>query len=237
LTARARHATVGRTDPILGTEPPHGAEAGGFVGRAQEIALLEDDLLGPEPVAPVVFVHGPGGIGKSALLRELQRRAEAQGIRVARIDGRDPETAQERAPRLLEDVGETARSLVVLDSYEHVAALGALVRARVAAHVGARAGVLIAGRQPPEPAWFQDGWDARLRVVGLRPLSHDDSRTLLERRGLRDRAAIEESSGRPHASVAEVREEVRKCVLLCGNCHAEVEAGLVLLASPADNPG
>jgi hypothetical protein len=36
----------------------------------------------------------------------------------------------------------------------------------------------------------------------------------------------------------EVREEARKCVLLCGNCHAEVEAGLVLLAKPADNhPG
>ena len=34
-----------------------------------------------------------------------------------------------------------------------------------------------------------------------------------------------------------MREEARKCVLLCANCHAEVEAGLVLLASPADNPG
>jgi transposase-like protein len=34
-----------------------------------------------------------------------------------------------------------------------------------------------------------------------------------------------------------MREEARKCVLLCANCHAEVEAGLVLLAAPADNPG
>ena len=28
-------------------------------------------------------------------------------------------------------------------------------------------------------------------------------------------------------SIAEVRDEVDKCVLLCSNCHAEVEAGLV----------
>jgi hypothetical protein len=194
LTARARDATVGRTDSILGIDPPHGAEAGGFVGRAHEVALLEDDLLGPEPVAPIVFVHGPGGIGKSALLREMQRRAEAQDIRVVRIDGRDPETAQELAPQLLEDVGETERSLVVLDSYEHVAALGALLRARLSAHLGVRARLLIAGRRSPEPSWFQDGWDARLRVVGLRPLSDDDSRTLLARRGLRDPAAIEETA-------------------------------------------
>ena len=35
----------------------------------------------------------------------------------------------------------------------------------------------------------------------------------------------------------QVREEARKCVLLCGNCHAEVEAGLVEVALPADTPG
>ena len=38
-------------------------------------------------------------------------------------------------------------------------------------------------------------------------------------------------------SLQAMREEARKCVLLCANCHAEVEAGLVFLASPADNPG
>jgi hypothetical protein len=27
-------------------------------------------------------------------------------------------------------------------------------------------------------------------------------------------------------SLTEAREEARKCVLLCGNCHAEVEAGV-----------
>lgn len=39
-------------------------------------------------------------------------------------------------------------------------------------------------------------------------------------------------------SVAKMREEARKCVLLCGNCHAEVEAGIVPLplAEPA-RPG
>jgi Helix-turn-helix domain len=37
--------------------------------------------------------------------------------------------------------------------------------------------------------------------------------------------------------LAQVREEARKCVLLCGNCHAEVEAGLVNVALPADTPG
>ncbi len=30
-------------------------------------------------------------------------------------------------------------------------------------------------------------------------------------------------------SLAKARAEVKKCVLLCGNCHAEVESGLVTL--------
>jgi transcription elongation factor Elf1 len=30
-------------------------------------------------------------------------------------------------------------------------------------------------------------------------------------------------------SLAQVREEVAKCVLLCANCHAEVEAGIAVL--------
>jgi transposase-like protein len=38
-------------------------------------------------------------------------------------------------------------------------------------------------------------------------------------------------------SLSILREEARKCVLLCANCHAEVEAGFALLAAPADIPG
>jgi hypothetical protein len=34
-------------------------------------------------------------------------------------------------------------------------------------------------------------------------------------------------------SLAEMRKEARKCVLLCANCHAEVEAGIVNLQAAA----
>jgi len=37
-------------------------------------------------------------------------------------------------------------------------------------------------------------------------------------------------------SLAKAREEAQKCVLLCANCHAMVEAGLLDLAAPADHP-
>jgi transposase len=37
-------------------------------------------------------------------------------------------------------------------------------------------------------------------------------------------------------SIARARDEARKCVLLCGNCHAEVESGAVALAGPDRAP-
>ena len=38
-------------------------------------------------------------------------------------------------------------------------------------------------------------------------------------------------------SLQRLRLEAQKCVLLCANCHAMVEAGLLTLPVPADNLG
>jgi hypothetical protein len=40
-------------------------------------------------------------------------------------------------------------------------------------------------------------------------------------------------------SIARLRAEARKCVLLCSNCHAEVEAGLSSISGvvQTDDPG
>jgi putative protein kinase ArgK-like GTPase of G3E family len=59
-----------------------------FVGRERELGLLEAMLV-DDPPASVAFVHGEGGIGKSALLRELARRAARHGRRARLIEGRD----------------------------------------------------------------------------------------------------------------------------------------------------
>jgi DNA-binding CsgD family transcriptional regulator/tetratricopeptide (TPR) repeat protein len=58
-----------------------------FVGRAEELAALQaalDRAAGGE--ASAVFVAGESGVGKTRLLRELQRHAESTGTRVLRGD-------------------------------------------------------------------------------------------------------------------------------------------------------
>ena len=43
------------------------ADAAGFVGRAAELDAV-DELLDAATPSRIVYVHGPGGIGKSAFL-------------------------------------------------------------------------------------------------------------------------------------------------------------------------
>ena len=43
----------------------------GFVGRGSELALFESALLAQELPVNLVYVFGPGGIGKTTLLRML----------------------------------------------------------------------------------------------------------------------------------------------------------------------
>ncbi|MEV1178237.1 ATP-binding protein, partial [Nonomuraea sp. NPDC049784] len=57
-----------------------------FVGREEEIAVFNAALYGGG--YSVLYVHGPGGIGKSALLRRFAHVAAVAGRSVSAVDGR-----------------------------------------------------------------------------------------------------------------------------------------------------
>ena len=59
-----------------------------FVGRDGELAVL-NGLFADDPPYSVVHVHGPGGIGKSALLRQAAAEGERCGWTAYWVEGRD----------------------------------------------------------------------------------------------------------------------------------------------------
>jgi hypothetical protein len=162
-----------------------------LVGRDDVLCRL-DRVLDEDAPTRVVFVHGPGGIGKSALLREVARRAEERQTSVRSVDGRDRDAAGERLQSALSALSALTNGagggggMLLLDSYEHVPALGAIVRDAL----GSGIRVVIAGRRPPEPAWLQDASDERFCVVRLGPLDPAGARELVRRRGLGDPEAV-----------------------------------------------
>jgi hypothetical protein len=173
-----------------------------FVGREAELAFVER-LFVDDPPLSVVLLHGPGGIGKSGLLREVERRGALAGWTPHLIEGRDLPPVPEALEEALSGAREEERPLLLFDSYERLQAMGGYLRGLLLPAFPERTIVVIAGRRPPEPSWFEGGWESLAAAVELEPLSSAESRALLVARGLAGDARLEQlvawASGSPLA--------------------------------------
>jgi AAA ATPase domain len=173
-----------------------------FVGRDAELAFLERCLDG-EAGASVVLIHGPGGIGKSTLLRELARRAGARGRRAHFVEGRELAPAPRALDAALALAREELEPLVLIDTYEQMTALDGHLRGTVVPSLPERALVVIAGREPPSRGWLEGGWESVAVELELSGLSAAESRELLALHGIADeertRELIRWSQGSPLA--------------------------------------
>jgi hypothetical protein len=157
-----------------------------FRGRSAEVELFRAALnagpAGRESFA-VLFLHGPGGIGKSALLRRLADEARAAGRRVVEVDGRSVEPSPaafeaEAGPALADD-----RVVLLVDTFELCAGLEGWLRDRFLPRVRHGVLVVLAGRRPPAAQWRIDpAWIDALEVVRLGDLPPVDARALLDAR-------------------------------------------------------
>jgi hypothetical protein len=154
-------------------------DSAAFVGRARELRIV-DELLA---AGGVLLVHGPGGIGKSVLLREIRRRAA--GWEPFVVDGRDLPPVPDAVEQALAGAWTAERPLVLIDTYERMSALGGYLRSTLLPSLPERAVVVVAGREPPEPGWFEDGWETIAAELPLAALSEHEARALLVRHGLR----------------------------------------------------
>ncbi|WP_336204398.1 AAA family ATPase [Nonomuraea sp. LPB2021202275-12-8] len=155
-----------------------------FVGREEELGFFRS-ALGTDASFGVLYVHGPGGIGKSALLRRFATEAAAAGRRVVTLDGQavDPSPAafQAEAGEVL--TGE--RVVLLVDTFERCQGLEGWLRERFLPGVPVGALIVVAGRNPPDPLWQADpGWAEVLRVLPLRPLARREGMALIEARGV-----------------------------------------------------
>jgi hypothetical protein len=156
-----------------------------FVGRTREIGFL-DSLFVDDPPANVVLMHGPGGIGKSTLLRHVQRHGKAAGWTPVLVEARDLPPVPDALHDALAEAREVPRPLVLIDSYERMAALGGYLRRALLPELPDATIVVIAGRRPFEPGWTEGGWEGLTVELELGPLSAHESRALLAAQGVED---------------------------------------------------
>ncbi len=174
------------------------------MGRAAELELFRGALEAGEPPFAVLWVHGPGGVGKSALLSAFADEAGRAGVGVARVDLRTIEVSPAGFEAALPPGGlGPGRHVLLLDTYEAAGALDDWVRDRFLAALPGEVLVVIAGRAPPGPRWTGDlGWQDLLRAVSLRNLRPEDARALLAVAGTAPEqhdALVEVTHGHPLA--------------------------------------
>lgn len=169
-----------------------------FVGRTAEQAAFRAALTGPDAAYAVLYVFGPGGVGKSALLAAYARIAAEQGVRFVLLDGRafDPSPAgfmqalgaaldlsPARPP--LDLLASLPAAVIAIDTYEQIAPLDGWLRLTFLPQLPAQVRVVIAGRNAPSAGWREDpGWQALKQVLPLRNLRPEESRAYLTGRAV-----------------------------------------------------
>jgi replication-associated recombination protein RarA len=155
-----------------------------FVGRDAELELFAARLATTRTRASeadlfsVLWVHGPGGIGKSSLLQAYARAARKAGFAVAHADGEgllsSPAGIRAAATDSLADV-------IIIDAADRLGTAEDWLPDEFLPALPAKTVVAIASRRPPAAAWLSDpGWRNLLRVILLRNLSTEAVRALLD---------------------------------------------------------
>lgn len=188
-----------------------------FVGRMHELELFWSAIAAPELPFHVLHIFGPGGVGKTSLLREFIRICEQAGIPAIYLDARNVEPSPEAFLAALRGMmsltpldspfqtlsAQASRCVLLIDTYETLSPLDEWLREEFLPQLPANTLTVLAGRHPPSSTWRTDlGWQALLRPLSLRNLSPEQSQTYLTKREIptaQHQAVLDFTHGHPLA--------------------------------------
>lgn len=163
-----------------------------FVGRAEEIDLFTS-VIGSRPMPHVVLaVYGPGGVGKTTLLRQFESICRAKGVSSCTLDGRylqpNPDlfvdalcraTGQSGQAEAMAALAAEGRGVLFVDTYEAIEPLDGWLRETFIPQLPENVLVVLLGRKRPSVGWRSDVWQSLCRAAPLRNLSAVESRSYL----------------------------------------------------------
>ncbi len=198
-SARAARETAGNagaasSHPTL-HESVHKLESDLFVGRARELAAFRQWLLSTSETPKLLVVHGPGGVGKTTLLRAFADTARLLGWSSRTVNSAVLAGSRQSLLNALGGRTESAvvarlnrtRPLLLLDTCEELAELNRYLREQLLPQLDNRIPVVFAGRFKPELEWSLDSpWRRVVRTMPVQALNREEAETYLTRRGVTD---------------------------------------------------
>jgi DNA-binding winged helix-turn-helix (wHTH) protein len=173
---------------VTATVHPVAAPVGGLIGRETELDALGMvlDEAGPR----VLFVHGIGGVGKSALVEAFSARLRSEGTTVIDLDAGavEPTARGFNAAVSAATAGRprgAGGAVIVVDSYELLQPIDLWLRQTFVPAMPVDTRLVLTGRRPPVPDWRMGlgDWFASL---ALENLERAPARELLRRDGIGD---------------------------------------------------
>jgi hypothetical protein len=168
-----------------------------FVGRRAELQRLADAAESPAAGTLAVYISGPAGIGKSALLRAFARWAEDRGIPTV-LAGSEGFSEASPSGALLPWQGPvradaTRRApltcLLLIDDYDRMRAEESRIREELLGRIGGGVGVVLAGRTPARRLWADaPDWLATVTEMPLAALPPPEAEEFMRRLEVADPA-------------------------------------------------
>ncbi|NNN19946.1 MAG: ATP-binding protein [Acidimicrobiaceae bacterium] len=168
-----------------------------FVGREGEIAAFSSWLAESANGPKILSVTGPGGVGKSTLLRAFVRELATSGRSSMFVDGRVVDPSPEglaaalgaRSKDEATDMLAATRSVLILDAFEDLRPLTHFLLQEFFPSLASDVPVVIASRGDVTAPWRP--WRELVRVLPVGGLAMVDAKSLLTRRGLSEPKEIE----------------------------------------------
>lgn len=185
-----------------------------MVGREAQIATIERTVS--DPGCQLLHIYGPGGIGKTTMLRQFARTIDPaelfyfdgnslfrepkdwlEKVR-ASLESRSSGLARDRADSSADPIELLNRYalrhpaiLLLLDTFEQFGPIEDWLRDECFPRLNPRIKVVTAGRCALSGLWLQNEWDTLVRNFELEPLSSADVRQYALTRGIENKRTVE----------------------------------------------
>ncbi len=168
-----------------------------FVGRERERALFQSALDATNLPFQIIHIFGPGGIGKTTLLKEFAALAEQKNLPTYYLDAR---TLEPSPPSLFDALraamgldgatspaqalaNQSARHVLLIDTLEVLSPWDNWLCENFLSQLPEDTLLVLASRDAPSAAWCNDLGEM-LHSIALRNLSPAESRDYLARRNV-----------------------------------------------------